>query len=491
MLAVGSRKPLAQIRNQKSKIALPAVCVALAIILLDLGLCGMSSAALDQRLAKALGRQQDAEAYAIEVIEPNSGSVIYSHNAHKPLLPASNMKVVTTATALKCLGADFEYKTRVGLQNRALVVLGSGDPLLGDKSTDARSERPNGWIFEKIVAALRAQNIAEVNDILLDTTIFDDQRVHPSWPARDYNKWYACEICGLNFNDNCIEVSAANVGGNVVISVEPKTSFVQFINEIEPVTGGETAIGTNRTTQPNKLTLFGKCRNKEGPFRVAIEQPAAFFGFCLAENLARAGIAAKGKLVEKAVTVDAGFKPLVEFVTPLADCLRRANTDSLGLAAEALLKTIDAYSKPDRKNGGWDGGRERIAKFLSDLGIPAEEFVIDDGSGLSRRDRLTTNALITILLDLYHGKNWGLFEASLAVGGEDGTIDKYFNEPKYRGKIHAKTGYISGVRALSGVCLTDSGPYLFSILSNGPKGLSRDALNAIPKAIIDEYAAGK
>ena len=460
-----------------------------AAVVLSVCLGGVSLAGLEQRLTKALGSKQDPSEYAIQVIEPNSGTVVYRHNPQKPLMPASNMKVVTTAAALKYLGADFEYKTRVGLQNGALVVLGSGDPLLGDKMTDARHDHQTGWIFEKIGQALREQNVAEVNDVLVDSTVFDDQRAHPSWPARDLNKWYACEVCGLNFNGNCIEVTAANVGGSIAISVEPKTSFVQFTNLVEPVTSGATAIGANRTAQqPNKITLFGKCRNKEGPFRVAIEQPAAFFGFVLAENLARAGIAVKGKLIEKPVNVDANFKPLAELTTPIADCLRRANTDSFGLVAEALLKTIDAYSKPDHKNGGWAGGRELIAKYLSDLGIPAEEFVIDDGSGLSRQNRLTTHALSTILLNLYRSKNWELFYSSLAVGGEDGTIDKYFGETKYRGKIHAKTGYITGVRALSGVCLTNTGPYIFSILSNGPKGLSRDALNSIPKAIIDEYA---
>jgi D-alanyl-D-alanine carboxypeptidase/D-alanyl-D-alanine-endopeptidase (penicillin-binding protein 4) len=306
------------------------------------------------------------------------------------------------------------------------------------------------------------------------------------------NKWYACEVCGLNFNGNCIEVTATNVGGSITIGIEPKTSFVQFVNAVEPVTGGATAIGANRTAQqPNKITFFGKCRNKEGPFPVAIEQPATFFGFVLAENLARAGIVVKGKLIEKPVSVDANFKPLAEFTTSIGDCLRRANTDSFGLVAEALLKTIDAYSRPDHRNGGWTGGRELIAKYLSDLGISPEEFVIDDGSGLSRRNRMTTHALATILLDLYRGKNWALFFCSLSVGGEDGTIGKYFGEARYRGKIHAKTGYITGVRALSGVCLTNSGPYIFSILSNGPKGLSRDGLNSIPKAIIDEYAGGK
>ena len=157
-----------------------------------------------------------------------------------------------------------------------MVVIGSGDPLLGDKSMDARYDRPAGWIFDKIVQALHEQGVAEVNDILIDTTVFDDERVHPSWPARDYNKWYACEICGVNFNDNCIEVTATNLGGSVAIGLEPKTSFVQIANEVEPVTGGDTAIGTNRTAQPNRIVAFGKCRNREGPFRVAIEQPAAY-----------------------------------------------------------------------------------------------------------------------------------------------------------------------------------------------------------------------
>ncbi len=488
MFEVGSKKPLAQIRSQESEITLPISRFTKAIVLLTVCFCGVSLGDLAQRFVKAVGSQQDADAYSIQVVEPNSGAVVYSHNAHKPLMPASNMKVVTTAAALKYLGAEFEYRTRVGWQNGALVVIGSGDPLLGDKSTDDRYDRQNGWIFEKIVRALREQGITEVNDIVVDTTVFDDERVHPSWPAKDHNKWYACEVCGLNYNDNCIEVTASSLGSSVAINIEPRTAFVQILNDVEPVTDGDSAIGSHRTPQPNKITLFGKCKNREGPFRVAIEQPAAFFGFCLAENLARAGITPKGKLVEKAVNVEAGFKPLVEFTTPLADCVRRANTDSLGLAAEALLKTIDAHSRPDRKNGGWTGGRELIGKYLTDLGVPAEEFVIDDGSGLSRHNRLTTYALSKILLDLYRSKNWELFQGSLAVAGEEGTIDKYFNEARYRGKIHAKTGYISGVRALSGVCLTNTGPYLFSVLSNGPKGLSRDAINNVAKAIIDEYA---
>lgn len=459
------------------------------VVLLSLSLGGALPAALTPRIQKVADPQKGGD-YSIHIVEPQSGAVIYSHNAHKPLIPASNMKLVTTAAALKYLGPDFEYRTKVGLYNDTLVVVGSGDPLLADKETDARYGRQGGWVFEQIAQALQQQGVAEINDIVVDTTVFDNERVHPSWPAKDYNKWYACEVCGLNYNGNCIEVATTNSGGVVTIDIEPRTTFVEVVNQVEPISKGNGAVGSYRSSQPNRITIFGKSRSKEGPFRVAIEQPAAFFGFLLAEHLARAGIVARGSFIERSFETPGEFKPLTEFTTPLADVLRRANTDSLGLAAEALLKTIDAHEKPDGRNGGWAGGRELVARYLSDLGIPRDEFTIDDGSGLSRENRLTTHGITQILLDLYRGDHWDLFRASLAVGGEEGTIDRYFGEAKYRGRIIGKTGYISGVRSFSGVCTTDGGPYIFSILSNGPKGLSRDAINAVAKAVIDEYQSG-
>jgi len=461
----------------------------LSVLLLSVGLCGVAAASLSQRIQKIADPHKVAE-YSVSIVEPNSRAVVYSYNPHKPLIPASNMKLVTTAAALKHLRPSFEYRTRVGLNNGTLVVIGSGDPILGDKETDGKYGRQAGWIFERIVQALQERGVSEINDIVIDTTVFDDERVHPSWDPRQLNRWYACEVCGLNYNVNCIELTTINQGGTVTVQVDPMTTFVEILNQVEAVASGDSAVGSYRTAQPNKITVFGKCKTKDGPFKVAIEKPAAFFGFLLAEHLARSGIAAKGRLIEGAFCEDEGFQPLADFVTPLADVLNRANTDSLGLAAEALLKTIDAQDNLDHTNGGWAGGREAIGRFLTNLGVPAEEFVIDDGSGLSRQNRLTTNLITRLLLDQYHGANWGLFRVSLAVGGEEGTIDRYFNEPRYQGKIHGKTGYISGVRAFSGICFTDGGPYLFSILSNGPKGLSRDGINDIAKAIIDEYRDG-
>jgi D-alanyl-D-alanine carboxypeptidase/D-alanyl-D-alanine-endopeptidase (penicillin-binding protein 4) len=418
--------------------------------------CGTSRARLAQRIQKVIPARAGAD-YSIHVVAPDSGAVLYSYNAKKPLIPASNMKLVTTAAALKYLGPRFEYRTSAGLCGATLVVRGS-------------------------------RGVREVNDVVVDTTVFDSQRVHPNWLSRDLNRWYACEVCGLNYNDNCIELTASNDGGTITIAIEPQTGFVEMTNNVQPTSGDDSAVGSYRTATPNKLIVFGKCRSREGPFKVAIEQPAAFFGCLLAEHLATVGIAVKGKVVENGPYPADPYQPLVEFTTPLADVLRRANTDSLGLAAEALLKTLDAWNNTNHKDGGWAGGRAVLTRYLSSLGVSADEYVIDDGSGLSRENRLTTNAIAKILLDVYRGGNWELFRDSLAVGGEEGTVGKYFNEPKYRGKILGKTGYISGVRAFSGVCQTDGGPYLFSVITNGPRGLTRDAINDVAKAVMDEYS---
>lgn len=458
------------------------------VVLLSVWLCGVAAAGLAGRIDKIVEKRKGGE-HSIRVVEADSGTTVYSHRANRALIPASNMKLITTAAALAYLGADFEYTTRIGLCDNTLVVIGSGDPLLGDKEMDAKYGRQDGWIFERIAQALQDKGIQEVNDIIVDTTVFDDERVHPSWPAKDHNRWYACEVSGLNYNGNCIEVITSKLGGSVAVFVEPRTSFIQIINEVKAISSGDGAVGAYRNRQPNKITIFGKCKDREGPFRVAIEQPAAFFGYLLAESLVRVDIHATGRLIEKSTPDDCEFRLLAEFTTPIADVLRRANTDSLGLAAEALLKTIAAHDSDSRTDGSWERGRELLCQYLSGLGVASEEFHVDDGSGLSRENRLSAHAITTMLRALYQSNEWELYRGSLAVGGEAGTIGRYFKEARYRGKIVGKTGYISGVRSFSGLCRTQSGPHIFSIISNGPRGLSRDEINDIAETIIDEFGS--
>ncbi|MFZ0034547.1 MAG: D-alanyl-D-alanine carboxypeptidase/D-alanyl-D-alanine-endopeptidase, partial [Sedimentisphaerales bacterium] len=415
----------------------------LAVTIFSVGFVSVASAGLAERVDGIINQSsQKGVQYSIAIVKADSGEVVYSHNAQETRVPASNMKVITTAAALKYLGPGYEFKTKVGLCGDTLVVIGGGDPLLGDAVTNAKYNRETGWIFKDIAKALKQNNITAIKDIIVDDSIFDNEWVHPNWPKEQLNQWYACEVSGLNYNDNCIAATVKNIGGNVAISIEPETGFINIINEVTPIQKGKSAVGAYRNQKPNSISIKGKCEKQEGPFDVAIEKPAEFFGFLLRENLARAGIKVDGQILEKQEPGDCNFKEIAEYSTPITDCLARCNKRSLGLAAESLLKTIAAKATADGKNGSWAGGRKLISEYLLGLGIGSGEFYIDDGSGLSRGNKLSANALTKVLLDVYKGKNWELYKNSLATGGIDGTVSRYFKEEKYKGKVFGKTGYI-------------------------------------------------
>ena len=338
------------------------------LLILTLALClpPAAHASLTSRINSIIARKSQKKVhFAVKVINARTGKTLYERNADKPIIPASNMKVVTSAAALEYLGPDYKFTTKVGLLDKTLVVIGGGDPLLADQATDKKHGRAPGWIFTDIIAALKDAGVTSINDIVIDTTFFDDNRVHPNWPRDQLNRPYACEVSGLNFNCNCIHITTKNTRGRISVTVTPKTDYVQLINKVRPTSKGNSAVGAYRNTKPNKLTLKGKCR-KEAGFDVAIERPAEFFGFVLAERLAAAGIKVTGELQGRLVKNDSRLRILRTYSTPMSDVLARCNTDSLGLAAETLVKTISA-EKNARLNGAWPHGRTLIARYLTSL----------------------------------------------------------------------------------------------------------------------------
>jgi serine-type D-Ala-D-Ala carboxypeptidase/endopeptidase (penicillin-binding protein 4) len=424
-------------------------------------------------------------AFSIHIVKADSGRTVYAHHAHRATIPASNMKIITSAAALHYLGPKFEYVTKVGLVGDTLVVIGSGDPLLGDRELDGKAGRAPGWIMADIEARLHQAGRTRINDLVIDSTIFDDQRVHPSWPLDELNRAYSAEVCGINYNGNCIRMTTRNIYGRVAIDIEPKTVFVKISNQVRPIGSGKGAVGAYRKPgSPNELVVRGKCRKQQGPFDVAIEQPAVFFGYVLAEQLGAGGIAVGGELIERGLPVDVRFRRLAEYRTALSVCLQRCNKDSFNLAAEALLKTVAAHGNLPPAHGSWALGQKKVQDYLSKLGVANSEYHIDDASGLSRDNRLSANTLTTVIGSIYRSRNWDFYRESLAVSGRDGTLDMDFKDPKYQGKITGKSGYLTGVRSFSGVARTDSGDYIFSILANQAYGV-KQIVYQMAKTIID------
>jgi len=356
--------------------------------------------------------------------------------------------------------------------------------VLGDNQIDQRYGRKPGWIFEQIVETLRERGVKEIEDVIVDSFFFDQNRVHPSWPANQLNQWYACETSGLNYNRNCVRIIVDRQGGAAVLTMEPENDYLTLINQVRQVTHGSSAVGAYRSSVPNRLFVRGNLKQQAG-FDVAIERPAGLFANLLARRLKEAGIAIGGHVVQKYVSNDPGLNPLKTFSTPLWDALDRCNKDSLGLAAECLIKTISAENTQGRINGEWSHGLTLVGRYLNSLGIDDAQFHLDDGSGLSRNNRLSCKVLTAVLCQVYQKPYADRFMATLAGAGVDGTIGKYFHEAPYRGNILGKTGYIDGVRTFSGVCRTPRGDIIFSILTEGGNSITRQCINDITKAIFD------
>jgi D-alanyl-D-alanine carboxypeptidase/D-alanyl-D-alanine-endopeptidase (penicillin-binding protein 4) len=435
-------------------------------------------ASLQGKIEQILSRKEQKNVqYSIMVVDAQTGKPVFSHNPSTPLIPASNMKLVTSFAALKHLGIDYSFTTKAGLIDNKLVVLGGGDPLLGFAGKD---------FVSRITETLKAQAIEKLDGIIIDSSIFDNERVNPNWPKAQLNRSYACEIGGLNYNGNCIRIAAAKTGDEIKLTKEPQTEFLRLINNVKPIAKGDSAIGSNRTTQENVIVVYGKCRNAAS-FDVAIERPADFFATVLVENLNRAGIKIQGPVTQASVNQES-MQIITQFDTPIIEVIRNCNKDSLGIAAECLLKTLAANTITGGAAGSWQGGRKAIEDYLASLGVNKMEFYIDDGSGLSRANKLSANVLTQVLLDAHKSKFWPEFKQTLAIGGIDGYIKKQFYKDRYRGRVFAKTGTINGVRSLSGLCIAaeNNREYIFSIITNNANYSTQKARFDIVEAIIDE-----
>ncbi len=471
----------------KDMLMVKGVGKILLIALLGFCFAPQAEASLSGDINAIVTRKSQKNAhFAVRVVNASTGRMTYTRYADELMIPASNMKIITSAAAIHYLGTGYEFTTVVGLRGRTLIVIGGGDPLLGDPETDQEHGRKPGWLFADIAKALKEKRVKSLDEIIIDTTFFDRNGVCPNWSADDLNQDYACEVSGLNYNLNCIKVSAKRSGSRAIIYVEPQTKYFTFVNQMKSVSKGGSAIAVLHNAQPNKLVVSGKCAPGKGASaNVAIKKPAGFFGVLLAENLSRLGIRVPKRITQRYVKNERGIKVIRTYKTPIKDVVSKCNTDSLNLAAEAFVKTISAENTTGRINGEWRHGHALVARYLRSLGIKDAHFVLDDGSGLSRKNKLTANVITTVLLAQYKGPNRKFFTDSLAVGGLSGTIVKYFKAPPYKGNIIGKTGYISGVRAFSGLCKTPKGTYIFSILTSGGTPSTRTAINDIAKAIIN------
>ncbi|NLX13369.1 MAG: D-alanyl-D-alanine carboxypeptidase/D-alanyl-D-alanine-endopeptidase [Phycisphaerales bacterium] len=414
----------------------------------------------------------------IQALGPD-GAVILEQRADEPFKPASNQKLLITAAALSILPADFTYRTILARRGNDLIIIGSGDPSIGDPRLRERPDVPITAIFHEWADKLRADGLTEVSgDLIFDDFVFEQKFVPASW-TRQHNLqgWSAAPIGGLNFNNNCVDVQikpAPQIGAPAEVTLIPDSTYTRLANTSQTASKGEPVIQRSGEL-PMVVQVSGPVSrgNVGSPFSLAVIDPGMFFACAARTSLASKGIRIVGQTRRQRIRridgdIPADLRIVAVHESKLDDFLWRVNKSSQNMCAEALLKTVGAYGARHTPSqiGGYDTGRESISAFLKGIGVSLTGIVIDDGSGLSHDNRLTPEAIVKILAYMDRHPRRELFQASLAEpGDQEGTLRRRMHD--LNGQVYAKTGYIRGASTLSGYVVGPDGQrYAFSVLCN-------------------------
>jgi len=414
-------------------------------------------------------------------IDATDGRILFVSDAKTPMIPASNQKLLTSGAALMVLGPDFVFETTLIDAGNRLVLRGSGDPALGDPvilkmGGDIGIED----LLNQLVESVKRRGITQIDELVIDDRVFDREFAHPSWPIDQLNTWYCAEIGGVNLHTNVLSVypkPAEGGRGQPVISIEPTAPWMEFENFAHSVTKGRQTVWIARPKPVNEFQLRGDVRYPgTEPIRVAFHNPPLSTGQILADRLMQEGIHV-GKpggpsgidavrLVDAHEDLPEG-QPLAVVRTGMEDILARCNTKSYNLYAEAMIKRLG--HEINNEPGSWDNGSAVIRMLLTERLGPdhAMSTRIADGSGMSRDNKVSAETLVAWLMHI--DENEDLRDAmlrSLAVPGE-GTLRTRFSESKLNNSVHAKSGYLNGVRSLSGLIVAENGRrVVFAMLMN-------------------------
>ena len=449
--------------------------------------------------------------WGLFIVDAESGEALYEQNADKYFVPASNMKLFTTALALAKLGPDYRFRTTLetrgeisndGVLNGDLALVGRGDPNLSNRKFpyDLKEEfdGPQEKALVELTDALAAKGVKEISgDVVGDDSYFPRERYPNGWEIDDMVWEYGAAISAIVVDDNTVALTLApgeQPGNPVQAAVTPATPDFTVENYVT-TSAADVKSDLTLTREPgaNLVVVKGTLPAKSTPRKLvlAIEEPALHAAALLKRMLEERGLRVIGVARAQHLRAESSGDPIVlaeHLSVPLGDAVKLINKISQNLHTEMLLRTVA------RQSGPWATSDELMkvpAEFYATAGIEPGDVIQTDASGLSRHDLVTPRAIVT-LLGFAQKQTWfGPYYASLPVAGQDGTLEDRMKNTPAAGRIHAKTGSVEHVRTLSGFAETPSGRRLiFSFLSNNQGGKSHeaaDALTGLCVAMLEEF----
>ena len=441
-------------------------------------------AQLGKAIETITNRPQFSQArWGIVVNKLNNSQSLYSHDSDKYFIPASNLKLLTTAAALQQLGANYRIRTSIyGTDSGLLRVVGRGDPSLTDVQ------------LTTLVRQLKLTGVRQLTYLATERSRADDI-INPDWEWGDIQADYGAPIGSLIINQNAVtlQLLPQQIGQPLrLVWSDPMaaTQWQSVDNQSVTVKPGEpTEVELNRDLS-GILHLSGRLSINSPPELVslAVINPAENFVQHLRRVLLIEGIKDNRSRVRlNIVEVEKQLANAPEIAAinspPLSQLLVEANLNSNNLYAEALLRTLG--SKVNSFDSNSQKGLIAAKQALTNLGVDPKGYVMADGSGLSRHNLVSPDAIAQTLSAMTSSQYAAVYRASLPVAGVSGTLLNRLKNTPAQGVVSAKTGTMSGVLALSGyINAPNYEPLVFSIIINQSDQSSATIRQAIDEVVL-------
>ncbi|MBE1159773.1 D-alanyl-D-alanine carboxypeptidase/D-alanyl-D-alanine endopeptidase [Dyella acidiphila] len=448
-----------------------------------------------QQLTAEIDAQIDQPRFAssswgIAITSLDTGRTLYAHDAERLLQPASTAKLFTAALVLDTLGTDYRIPTQLlatrpivqGRLQGPLVLHGMGDPTLDTPGTNT------DWA-DQLATQLAASGVREIQgDLVADDSYFSGPSAGAGWEARDLQSWFAVPSSALSVQENVVGLTvapASEPGRPASLMFDPPSAITHVAGTLT-TSAQRTHSDINLYRAPGSSTLYAfgnvAARSEPQSFKLAMVDPAWFAGSLLRSALARHGIRIDGQLrtlhwpepdsvgLDKAVVLAQVLSP------PMMEILTRGLKRSQNLYLQNLLQIAGVKAQASAAQNGepvpgflsseaW--GTRAMRALLDRIGIAPNASQIEEGSGLSRQDLATPDAMVRLLTYMAGQAYATPLHDALPDAGVDGTLEWRMRDTRAMNNVHAKTGSMNYVRCLVGYVTTASGEHLaFAIMLN-------------------------
>jgi len=429
----------------------------------------------------------------IDVCDVQTGEELIKSEPQLSLVPASIMKVITTATALEVFGPDFRFKTTLSYSGMVrndtlfgdLQIIGGGDPTLGSVYFPETNHFLDSW-----TEAIQRVNIKVITgNIVMDATIYESQTIPDTWVWEDMGNYYGAGASGISVFDNMYEIhlkSDAVAGKSTeLISVIPEIPNLELKNEVLSSDENSDQAYVFGSPLENKRIIRGTIPKNQTDFAVkaSVPDPAALLAFEFRKKLSANNIAVSEITKYEMANIDSSFQLSTIESPPLKDIIRVTNHESVNLFAEHLLKHL-AFQKIGQ--GTTKDGCKFIVQFWQEKGLDMNGFFMNDGSGLSRFNAFTPSHMVNILKFMKNKSDYFAdFYQSLPSAG-NGTLTVFSKENFPGDCLHAKSGSMTRVRCYAGYLNTNSGrQFSFAVMLNNFSCSQKEATRKIEELLVE------